>query len=123
MLLQQTQVFLRRVAVVIFSLSSLVLAEIGPDLTVQTRKGKVRGLDLTTAHGRKVSAWHGIPYAQPPVGNLRFRHPRPIDPWEGVKQTTRLPNSCVQVILSSDWLTQNSTLLIGYHQQYFLLIG
>ena len=110
MLLQQTQVFLRRVAVVIFSLSSLVLAEIGPDLTVQTRKGKVRGLDLTTAHGRKVSAWHGIPYAQPPVGNLRFRHPRPIDPWEGVKQTTRLPNSCVQVILSSDWLTQSSTL-------------
>ena len=28
---------------------------------------------------------------------LRFRHPRPIDKWDGVKQTTRLPNSCVQI--------------------------
>ena len=63
----------------------------------QTTKGKIQGKDLTTAHGRKVSAWHGIPYAQPPVGNLRFRHPKPIDHWEGVKQTTKLPNSCVQI--------------------------
>ena len=28
---------------------------------------------------------------------LRFRHPRPIDQWEGIKQTTRLPNTCVQI--------------------------
>ena len=28
---------------------------------------------------------------------LRFRHPRPIDQWEGVKQTTRLPNTCIQI--------------------------
>ena len=41
--------------------------------------------------------WYGIPYAQPPVGNLRFRHPRPMDKWEGIKETTKLPNSCVQI--------------------------
>ena len=27
----------------------------------------------------------------------RFRHPRPIDSWEGVKETKNLPNSCIQV--------------------------
>ena len=27
----------------------------------------------------------------------RFRHPRPIDSWEGVKETKQLPNSCIQV--------------------------
>ena len=78
-------------------LVTVTLAEIGPDLVVQTTKGKIQGMDLMTSHGRQVSAWHGIPYAQPPVGNLRFRHPRPIDHWEGVKQTTKLPNSCVQI--------------------------
>ena len=97
MLLRTAEQILTNLAVVILCLVSSVMGEIGPDLTVQTTKGKVKGMDLTTAHGRKVSAWHGIPYAQPPVGNLRFRHPRPIDPWEGVKQTTKLPNSCVQI--------------------------
>ncbi len=46
---------------------------------------------------RDVDVWYGIPYAQPPVDNLRFRHPRPMDKWEGVKETTKLPNSCVQI--------------------------
>ncbi len=46
---------------------------------------------------RDVDCWYGIPYAQPPIGNLRFRHPRPIDPWEGIKETTKKPNSCIQV--------------------------
>jgi len=46
---------------------------------------------------RDVDVWYGIPYAQSPVGNLRFRHPTPIDKWEGIMETTKLPNSCVQV--------------------------
>ena len=52
----------------------------GPDRdnVVHTIKGKVQGADLMTAHGRKVAAWLGIPYAQPPVGDLRFRPPVPM---------------------------------------------
>ena len=46
---------------------------------------------------RDVDVWYGIPYAQPPVDKLRFRHPRPIDRWEGVKETTKSPNTCVQI--------------------------
>ena len=42
-------------------------------------------------------AWYGIPYAQPPVGDLRFRHPRHPAAWEGIKETTKLPNCCVQI--------------------------
>ena len=31
------------------------------------------------------------------IYSIRFRHPRPIDSWEGVKETKNLPNSCIQV--------------------------
>jgi para-nitrobenzyl esterase len=49
-------------------------------LTVLTSAGAVRG---TTARG--VHRWMGIPYAASPVGELRWRAPRPAPPWEGVR--------------------------------------
>nr|CAH7718225.1 unnamed protein product [Callosobruchus chinensis] len=67
-------------------------------LVVHTKKGKVRGVTIAAATGKKVDAWLGIPYAQKPLGNLRFRHPRPVEKWEGILNTTTQPNSCVQII-------------------------
>ena len=32
-----------------------------------------------------VNRWRSIPYAQPPVGPLRFRAPQPVRPWPGVR--------------------------------------
>jgi len=54
------------------------------DLVVETACGKVRGL-------RKdgVVHWRGIPYAQPPLGPLRFLPPRPPAPWTGERDATR----------------------------------
>lgn len=66
-------------------------------LVIKTRSGSVKGITQTSVTGRQVDAWYGIPYAQPPLGDLRFRHPRPIDRWHGVKDTTRLPFSCFQI--------------------------
>ena len=34
-------------------------------------------------------AWRGIPYAAPPVGELRFRAPRPVVPWEGIRDASK----------------------------------
>ena len=59
------------ILVFLVSLTS-VLADIGPDNVVTTTKGRVQGMQIMTSHGRRVSAWLGIPYAQPPVGNLRL---------------------------------------------------
>jgi para-nitrobenzyl esterase len=48
---------------------------------VKTDKGYVRGIP---AADPRITVFRGIPYAKPPVGELRFRAPMPADPWEGV---------------------------------------
>ncbi|MDP6980801.1 MAG: carboxylesterase family protein [Myxococcota bacterium] len=41
-------------------------------------------------------AWFGIPFAQPPVGELRWRAPRPARPWAGRREALAFGASCVQ---------------------------
>lgn len=84
----------------VLCLMSLVVCEaiIPNDLVVSTKKGKIRGVTLKSATNRDVDVWYGIPFAQPPVGDLRFRHPRPMDKWDGILETTKSPNSCVQIV-------------------------
>jgi para-nitrobenzyl esterase len=47
---------------------------------VRTAAGEVQGLQLDG-----VASFRGIPYAEPPIGPLRFSEPRPIAPWDGVR--------------------------------------
>lgn len=53
------------------------------DRIVDTKYGKLEGIA-----GRKagVTVFKGIPYAAPPVGNLRWREPQPPASWEGVRK-------------------------------------
>jgi para-nitrobenzyl esterase len=49
-----------------------------------------------------VAAWLGIPYATPPVGDLRWRAPQPVAPWEGARPATGFGPDCLQVPVASD---------------------
>ncbi|MFK4070636.1 carboxylesterase/lipase family protein [Streptomyces sp. NPDC029674] len=62
---------------------------------VRTTAGWVRG--ESTAEGRQ---FLGIPYAQQPVGALRWKEPRPAKAWDGVRRATAFGNRCVQ---SASW--------------------
>ncbi|SES44653.1 para-nitrobenzyl esterase [Streptomyces sp. yr375] len=59
--------------------------------TVRTHVGAVRG----TAHDG-YRTFEGIPYAAPPVGNLRWAPPHPAAPWPGVRDATRPASACPQ---------------------------
>ncbi len=53
------------------------------DPLVETNYGKVQG----TTSG-PISVWKGIPFAQPPLGDLRFHAPQKPAPWTGVRNAT-----------------------------------
>ena len=42
-------------------------------------------------------AWLGIPYAEPPVGALRWRAPRPAPPWNGTREALASGQPCTQL--------------------------
>jgi para-nitrobenzyl esterase len=52
--------------------------------TVEIAAGALRGSDQDG-----VRTFLGVPYAEPPVGELRFRAPRPVPPWSGERDATK----------------------------------
>lgn len=63
----------------------------GGGTLVRTDAGWLRG--QSTAEGRQ---FLGIPYARQPVGDLRWKEPRPAKSWQGVRTAASFGNRCVQ---------------------------
>ncbi|XP_072474661.1 cholinesterase isoform X1 [Notamacropus eugenii] len=72
-------------------------SETEEDVIITTKKGKIRGLQLQVLGGT-VMAFLGIPYGEPPIGQLRFQKPRPRSKWADIWEATKYPNSCYQNI-------------------------
>jgi para-nitrobenzyl esterase len=68
---------------------------------------KVTGGLVSGAPGKDASivAFKGIPFAAPPVGNLRWRAPQAVVPWDGVRKADHFAASCMQRIVqaSGQW--------------------
>ena len=64
------------------------------DTAVRIQSGNITGRDAG-----EVRAWLGIPYAAPPVGDLRWRPPQPPPEWPGVKAMDRAGAACIQAAL------------------------
>ena len=88
----------------------------GVTAPVHTPLGALTGV-LTA--DRQVEAYTGIPYAQPPVGALRWRPPQPARPWQGVLAADRFAPMSMQVTHPPiyDSLAQ----IIGYHDYHISL--
>ncbi|XP_075550192.1 acetylcholinesterase-like [Dermacentor variabilis] len=64
-------------------------------VVVSTADGLLRGLSQTIL-GKDIQVFLGIPYAKPPVEELRFQKPQPLSPRDGVYDATGAKNSCMQ---------------------------
>lgn len=60
-----------------------------------TNNGQVRGY-TEVIDGVTVDIYLGIPFATPPLGDLRFKAPQPVQSWSDILNATRQPNSCMQ---------------------------
>jgi para-nitrobenzyl esterase len=61
-------------------------------------------LEATPQQGAAVRAFKSIPYAAPPVGDLRWREPQPVKSWTGVRNADQFGPTCMQHIsLQSDY--------------------
>jgi para-nitrobenzyl esterase len=63
-------------------------------MIVKTTKGKV---EAATVNG--VTAFKGIPFAKPPVGDLRWRPPEPMLPWSNVRRADTFGKACIQPVV------------------------
>ncbi|XP_048201976.1 cholinesterase [Perognathus longimembris pacificus] len=88
----KTRILLWPLLLCLFVAKSLSAVE---DIVVTTKAGPVRGMNLAVLGGT-VTAFLGIPYAQPPLGRLRFQKPQPVDRWLDVWNATNYANSCYQ---------------------------
>ncbi|XP_076275438.1 juvenile hormone esterase-like [Rhynchophorus ferrugineus] len=67
------------------------------DLTVKIEQGILQGHLLNTPSNKPFRAFQGVPYAQPPVGSLRFQSPKPPLSWEGIRDATEDGNVCFAI--------------------------
>ena len=77
---------------------------------VRTAKGDVRG--VVTEDG-KAEVFAGIPYAKPPVGDLRWKETVEADPWEGVLEADHFAPMSMQVV--NHPLYDSLARIIGFH--------
>jgi para-nitrobenzyl esterase len=78
------------VGLIVFLAQSVGFAQSDP--TVAIAGGRLRGAML--AQGG--ATFKGVPYAEPPIGDLRWREPMPIRPWAGVRDAREFGAMCAQ---------------------------
>ncbi|KAK3714892.1 hypothetical protein QZH41_001872 [Actinostola sp. cb2023] len=57
---------------------------------------KVQGRLEPVVNGLSVRQFLGVPYAEPPVGQLRFAHPKPAKKWDGIRDAVEFGPECPQ---------------------------
>ncbi|MDC8831872.1 carboxylesterase/lipase family protein [Alteromonas gilva] len=66
--------------------------DLNPTKVVTTSNGEIQGSMVTP----DIQAFLGIPYAAPPVRDLRWRDPQPVSSWQGVYHADQFGPQCMQ---------------------------
>lgn len=71
------------------------------DPIAKTDYGKLKGY---VDENKEVLVWKGVPYAKPPVGDLRWKTPEDPEPWYGVRDATSPAKKCTQLFTTEEWI-------------------
>ena len=87
---------MKRALITAMAIFALVGCSTTPDaspvLTIEG--GQIQGVESEV---KGVTVFKGIPYAAPPIGDLRWKEPQPVVPWEGVKVADKYGHPGYQV--------------------------
>lgn len=71
------------------------------NLVVKTDYGKLKG---SLSSDRTTLIWKGVPYAEPPVGDLRWKASQNPRPWRGIRNAIDPAPKCTQLYTTVDWI-------------------
>lgn len=93
----------------IFFITVLVAMQMVQSATAQSKKNTdvlqaktVNGMVEGTAEASGIRSFKGIPFAQPPVGPLRWKEPMPVKNWQGVRKTQKFGPRAMQNAVFGD---------------------
>jgi para-nitrobenzyl esterase len=72
----------------------LACTAIGLGQAIQIDSGRITGVPASDSSS--ITVYKGIPFAAPPLGNLRWKAPRPVEPWGDVKLMDSFGKNCIQ---------------------------
>ena len=75
-----------------FALAVILVAAVAWAADVKVEQGRVEG---TVEEG--LTVYRGIPFAAPPVGDLRWKPPQPAAKWDGVRSAAEFGPACMQI--------------------------
>jgi para-nitrobenzyl esterase len=92
----------------LLSLLSILLLSAGiaqqiPSLVVRTVDG-----DLEGVYGSGIRTFKGVPFAQSPVGDLRWKEPQPVKHWDGIRKADKFGPRAMQLPIFSDMVFRSN---------------
>ncbi|XP_071526061.1 cocaine esterase-like [Panulirus ornatus] len=67
---------------------------------VATQEGRVSGIQEESTKGKVFYSYYGIPFAKPPLGDLRLKDPVAAESWDGLLDGSAMPEPCLQAPFS-----------------------
>lgn len=76
---------------------SLAAAQSALAEPIEVDGGQIEGVTLPSG----IEAWLGVPFAAPPLRELRWKSPQPVEPWSGLRHADRFAPECLQPLRGS----------------------
>lgn len=97
-----------RDAMQLSSTQSFTVSIAGTPTVVVTQSGAIRGVATDSLY-----VFRGIPYAAPPMGNLRWKAPQPPASWKGVRDASTFGNVCPQINSNNQYAGDEDCLVLN----------